>query len=213
MLWKGYAESDEHWEPWGHLLNSAKATDKFWAGSELDRESCIEVAGESRCKPEWCCKLYTGRFAQRSLKIHYTKVCDHEPKSRAGSRAEKAAVRQKRKVAQDGFEKVVLQGKELKNVYELKYLGHWVSADAGRRHAADVSMAKAKARFGQLWQLWDGSAFPIAAKVQLFVGAAVVSILVYGSEAWLLDDKLEASLRGWCAKCMVHITGRGVRDS
>ena len=109
-------------------------------------------------------------------------------------------LRQKRKVAQGGLEKVVLQGEELKNVYEFKYLRHWFSADAGRRHATDVSMAKVEleARPGQLWQLWDSSAFPIAAKVRLF-GAAVVSIL-YGSEAWLLDDKLEASLRGWCAK-------------
>ena len=64
-----------------------------------------------------------------------------------------------------------------------------------------MSMAKAKARFGQLWQLWSSTAFPITAKIRLF-GAAVVSILVYGSEAWQLDSKLEASLRDWCAKCM-----------
>ena len=28
----------------------------------------------------------------------------------------------------------------------------------------------------------------------------------------MLDNALEASLRGWCAKCMVHITGRQVID-
>jgi hypothetical protein len=209
VLWKGYAESDEYWEPWRHLLNSAAATDKFWAQSELNEESCIEVEGESRCK--WCCRLYTGDYAARSLKSHYTRVCDHEPKSRAGTRAERAVMRQKRKAAQDTLDKVVLQGKGLRNVYEFKYLGHWFTADAGRRYAANVSMAKAKARFGQLWRIWDSSAFPITAKVRLF-GAAVVSILLYGSEAWHLDDKLEASLRGWCAKCMVHISGRSVRD-
>ena len=136
---------------------------------------------------------------------------DHKPKSRVGSRAEKAAVRHKRKTAQGKLERVVLQGKELKNVYKFKYLGHWFTADAGRRYAADVSMAKAKARFGQLWQLWSSTAFPTTTKIRLF-GAAVVSILVYGSEAWQLDSKLEASLRGWCAKCMTHITGREVRD-
>jgi hypothetical protein len=50
VLWKGWAESDDYWEPWRHLLNSADATDKFWANSGLDKESCIEAAGESRCK-------------------------------------------------------------------------------------------------------------------------------------------------------------------
>ena len=58
-----------------------------------------------------------------------------------------------------------------------------------------MGMAKAKARFWHLRQLWDSSAFPIATKVRLFGAALVsilVSILVYGSEAWLRDDKLEA---------------------
>ena len=39
-----------------------------------------------------------------------------------------------------------------------------------------------------------------------------VSVWVYGSGAWVLDSALEASLRGWCAKFMVHTTGREVRD-
>ena len=79
------------------MLNSPDATDKFWANSGLDKERCIEAAGKSRCK--WCCKLYTGDYAERSLKSHHTKGCDHELKSRVGTRAEKAAVRQKRKRA------------------------------------------------------------------------------------------------------------------
>ena len=36
-------------------------------------------------------------------------------------------------------------------------------------------------------------------------GATVVSVLAYGSEAWLLDGNMMASLRGWCAKCMVRL--------
>ena len=85
------------------------------------------------------------------------------------------------------------------------------TANAGRGHAVNICMAKAKARFGQLWQIWSSTAFPTTTKIRLF-GAAVVSALVYGSEAWLLDSALEASLRDWCAKCMVHTTEREVRD-
>lgn len=77
--------------------------------------------------------------------------------------------------------------------------------------AADVRMAKVATRFGQLWQIWGSSVFPLTAKIRLF-GAAVVSVLAYGSETWLLDGGLMASLRGWCAKCMVRLTGRGHRD-
>jgi hypothetical protein len=129
------------------------------------------------------------------LKSHHTKGCGHEPKSRVGTRTEKPAVRQTRKRAQDTLEKVVLQGKGLQNFYEFKYLGHWFTADAGRRHAVTISMAKVKAGFGQLWQIWSSTAFPATTKIRLF-GAAVVFVLVYGSEAWLLDSALEASLRG-----------------
>ena len=110
------------------------------------------LQSENRC--EWCCRLYEGRYAESSLKSHYTKGCDHKPKSRVGTRAERAAIRKKRRAVQQQQEKVMLQGVELENVYEFKYLGFWFVADADRRYAADVSMAKAATRFGQLWQIW-----------------------------------------------------------
>ena len=58
---------------------------------------------------------------------------------------------------------------------------------AGGTMLINISMAKAKARFGQLWQFWSSTSFPTTTKIRLF-GAAVVSVLVYGSEAWLLDS-------------------------
>ena len=72
-------------------------------------------------------------------------------------------------------------------------------------------MAKAKSRIVQSWQVESSTTFPTTSKIRLY-GAVVVSVLVYGSEAWLLDSALEASRRGRCAKCMVHITGIEVRD-
>ena len=61
--------------------------------------------------------------------------------------------------------------------------------------------------------IWSSSTFPITTKTRLF-GAVVVSVLVYmyGSEAWVFDSALQALLKGWCAKFMVHIIGREVRD-
>ena len=205
VKWRGYSGDESTWEPWRHLINADNAVSKFWAGSALNKESCIKVDGESRCK--WCCKEYTGPYAERSLKCHYTRGCDCEPKSRVGTRAEKAAKRQMKKSAQQQRGAVLLQGVQLQNVYEFKYLGYWFTADADRRHSVVVSMANAKARFGQLWQIWGSSVFPLSAKVKLF-GAAVVSVLVYGSEVWVMDEALTASLKGWCAKCMVRVTGR-----
>ena len=69
----------------------------------------------------------------------------------------------------------MVQGVELENVYEFKYLGFWFVADADRRYAADVSMTKAATRFGQVWQTWGSSVFPLRTKIRLY-GAAVVSL-------------------------------------
>ena len=89
-------------------MNASTTVDKFWASSQLDKTSCIVLQSESRC--EWCCRLYEGRYAERSLKSHYTKGCDHKPKSRVGARAERTAIRKKRRAVQQQQEKVVLQG-------------------------------------------------------------------------------------------------------
>ena len=58
--------------------------------------------------------MYEGRYAESSLKSHYTKGCDHKPKSRVGTGAERAAIRKKRRAVQQQQEKVMLQGVELK---------------------------------------------------------------------------------------------------
>ena len=100
---------------------------------------------------------------------------------------------------------------ELTNVYNFKYLGHWFTADGNKRLAVTVRMGEAKNRFGILRNIWEGEMFPEAAKIKLFE-AAVVSVLLYGCEAWELDDKLMASLRGWSARCMTWITGRSIRE-
>ena len=42
--------------------------------------------------------------------------------------------------------------------------------------------------------------------------AAVVSVRVYGCEVWMLDEALCASLRGWCARCLTHITNRSTTE-
>ena len=72
-------------------------------------------------------------------------------------------------------------------------------------------MAIARQRFGKMHHIWGTNVVPFNAQLQLF-DAGVVSVLVYGSESWLMDDALQASLKGWCARCVTHITGRSIAD-
>ena len=106
---------------------------------------------------------------------------------------------------------VFVEGQLLKNVAQFKYLGNRYTVDGNRRFAVEMRMGEAKARFGKLRNIWDSGVFLISAKLRLFE-AAVVSVLVYGCEAWTMDEALVASLRGWCAKCVTHVTGRSIRE-
>ena len=196
------------------MLNAAGAVDEFWAGSSLNKEANIEVAGEVRCC--WCNKMYVGRHAERSMKAHHTKKpakggCAFQPQSRAGSRAEKAVVRRKKERAQEAAGEVWIGDHKLKNVYNFKYLGFMFLADGDRRHAAAIRMGIARTRFGQLHNIWGSTVIPRSAQMKLFE-AGVVSVLVYGSEAWIMDDQLVASLTAWCARCVTHITGESIKD-
>lgn len=112
---------------------------------------------------------------------------------------------------QADVEKVVMEGRELVNTFCFKYLGFEFDADGDRAHALRVSMGKAGTRFGQMCKLWGKAQLPLRVRLGLFE-AGVVSLLVYGMEAWLLTEKTMASLRGWCARCVTHITGRTIRE-
>ena len=134
-----------------------------------------------------------------------------KPKPRTGTRAEKDAKRMLIEEAQAKLDKVELMGAQLENVFEFKYLGFTFQAGGDRRRAVAINMAKARARFSKLWNIWDSKVLPLTAKIRLFE-AAVVSVLIYGCEVWILDEALCASLRGWCAKCMHHITNKSITE-
>tara|TARA_R110001592_G_scaffold135322_1_gene351549 strand:- start:32 stop:652 length:621 start_codon:yes stop_codon:yes gene_type:complete len=40
----------------------------------------------------------------------------------------------------------------------------------------------------------------------------VISVLTYGNEIWNLTEKVKAKLRGWNARCLSVITGKGYRE-
>jgi hypothetical protein len=215
VLWAGYtkAECEEMpWEPARHLLDCA-ALDEYWANAEAQNTDHLpEQAGEHRCK--WCCKFYKTHAA---LKGHWTRKiggCDSKPRSKAGTRAEKAVNKAKMVKIHKAADKVLLNGKELKNSFNFRYhwyLGFVFQADGGWRHAVDVRMALARARFGKMHHIWSSNILSMEVKLQLY-SCAVVSVLVYGSEAWTLTAGLTKALNGWNSRCLHIITGRSYRE-
>ena len=72
-------------------------------------------------------------------------------------------------------------------------------------------MAIARTRFGDLHLAWRSTKLPTSIKLRMFA-CAVISVLTYGNEIWLLTDRVRRKLRGWCARCLAVITGRSFRE-
>ena len=70
------------------------------------------------------------------------------PGKRAGSRIERAVLRNKQKEVQKDAGEIYLEGSLLENVFDFKYVGFTASADGDFRHAIAVRLAQAQARFG-----------------------------------------------------------------
>ena len=68
----------------------------------------------------------------------------------------------------------------------------------------------AKTRAGTLRHVWS-SDLPLDLKIRLYV-ASCCSILVHGSEAWLLNDEARRCINGANAYMLSHITGRTKRE-
>lgn len=207
VLWEGYNESEATWEPVRHLGKQRKLIAAFWEEHQELQEGDLvpDAPGEHRCR--WCCKF----CADADELVEHCKRCDEKPPVKVGSRAERAVLRRKAERAQSREERVLLCGVALENVLSFRYLGVDFQADGDMRHAIEVRMGMASARFGELWCIWKDAALSMVLKIRLFE-AAVVSIFVYGCEVWGLTARNAKMIRGWCSRCLVKITGRSHRE-
>jgi hypothetical protein len=71
-------------------------------------------------------------------------------------------------------------------------------------------MQKARQRFNKMKWLWQDSDLGQELKLRINV-RGVISILVYGSEAWRLTPDILSKLNGWSSRCLAIITGKTPR--
>ena len=55
--------------------------------------------------------------------------------------------------------------------------------------------------FGKMLNVWESRVLQEAQKIALYE-RGVLSVLLYGCEAWILDDRLQRMLRGWNSRCL-----------
>ena len=206
VKWKGWPLEQGSWLHQRELQGAMDRVDDFWEKSSVPRSSTVSVAGEIRCAD---CNQQFSREQDR--KSHWTRGCPGAVASRAGSRTEKAVQKQKQVEVQAGAGTVTMGEEKLENVFNFGYLGFGFQAEGDREGALTQRMAIARSRFGQLHEIWRSKKLPVSAKLRVFA-CAVVSVLTYGNEIWQMNSRVLKKLRGWNARCLATITGRGFRE-
>eukprot|EP01052_Picozoa_sp_SAG31_P011092 SAG31_NODE_621_length_13502_cov_18.057002_5_plen_845_part_00 len=223
------------WEPAEGIMETAPdAVDDFWERNpQLDRSEPREVPGEHRCP--WCCapkyktrapttaEKASGKYVAgdtvlfgkgsifetaAGLKRHMAR-CGSKPRSRAGTRSEKAMDRSKRVKAAKSRAPVKMEGdgveeEDISFVWEFKYLGFYFQSDGDLWRHVEVRMAMAATAFGKLRHIWADSRLSRRLKLRIY-GCYVMSVLAWGLAAWRLGEKEWSKLRWWNAKLLARL--------
>ena len=203
-----------HLETWAEKLVDGEDTIKlinlFWREHrKLSRHGPNEKPGEFRCP--WCNRIYKTEI---SWTRHKTKCTVHRQirnlQLHKGSKADRLVQRKKCQQLLASMPAIMMEDIELENVICAEYLGHLSTRDGDCSEDVDSRMQKARRCFNKMKWLWQDSDLGQELKLRIFV-RGVVSILVYGSEAWRLTPKILTKLNGWNSRCLAIITGNTPR--
>ena len=105
-----------------------------------------------------------------------------------------------------------VQGVPIENVKEFKYLGRVVNNKDDDRPTVMENLRKARMKWGRISRILstDG-ANPRA--MASFYKAIVQSVLLYGSESWVITLSMEKQLQSFHRRCARYITGQHIRQN
>ena len=149
---------------------------------------------------------------ERGMKIHRARWCDGGAtiRSRKGSLADKAVQHEKRKALQKQRARVVVDGKELEDVYSFDYLGARTQCDGDDEADVRHRMSIAQAVYSSLWHMWKDHRLPRTMKLRLY-RLAVCSTLTHACEAWSFTSRIQQIVNGLNSRCLHSITGEHFR--
>ena len=104
----------------------------------------------------------------------------------------------------------LMQGKELGYKLECDYLGTLLQGDGGCDKDVARRLALARVKYNELMSLWHDCKISMDLKMRIYE-SNVLSIVVWGSEGWLLTETIEKKLNGWNSHCLSLITSKTAR--
>ena len=108
--------------------------------------------------------------------------------------------------AQEDEAKVKCGDLPLENIFHFKYLGSIFSADGDQQYDVRKRVGMAMTRMGQLRHIFNAD-ISINLKMKIYK-TAICSLLTYGCETWVLDERTMATINGANARCLSRFTGQ-----
>ena len=203
IRWKGYGPEHDQWRPRTEITPAA--INEFLKSNDL-----YDYDKTARCPH--CDRAFKNA---RGVKVHM-RSCQffqwEAPQCFDGTRAEQKVKENKLAQAQMDLDlnKVQCQGEDLLNTFIFKYLGSLFAADGNQMYDVRRRIGMAMTRMGQLRHVFS-SKIILNLKLKVYK-LAVCSLLVYGSEAWNLDQQTCAAINGANDRCLSRLTGKSAHQ-
>ena len=100
---------------------------------------------------------------------------------------------------------------KLKEVKQFKYLGRVLENDDDDLTAVENQIAKARMTWGRIGKVIKKKSEGNVKVMATFYKVIVQSVLLYGSESWVLSEHAKRKLKSFHNRCARFVTGRHIR--
>ena len=99
----------------------------------------------------------------------------------------------------------------MKKVSKFKYLGRIITNDDNDLPAVEYNLCKARATWGRIGKIIKRKTNSNPKVLAVFYKVIIQSILLYGSESWVISNIMIQRLNAFHRRCARFITGRHIR--
>ena len=100
--------------------------------------------------------------------------------------------------------KINIRGQDLEEVEHFKYLGSYISVDSDIEKEISARIGQAANSFNKLQNIWRSTILSKSTKIKIYK-SNVRSVLLYASETWRTNQRIESRLRGFEGRCLRRI--------
>ena len=160
---------------------------------------CIKEQGSTVRCPN--CLRFLSRLTPRHLN---SRMCQVQTTRR------QARERLREQILLQDTAKFYIGDKLIDLVSLFKYLGRWLANDNSDSMAVTKNLQKARARWGRISRLLSRSTASSTTMARFYL-AVIQSVLLFGSETWVLSQRDLNRLERFHARCARHIAHRPIR--